>query len=96
MTEWREEGDGLPAVRVHHHVVLSCGLSRDELEGLWYRGASAGPRQAKPDGVASALVRGGEAMTAKRATAQGGFAQRNATEREQVPEGCHEWEAGKH
>ena len=32
VTEWREEGDGLPAVRVHHHVVLSCGLSRDELE----------------------------------------------------------------
>lgn len=38
VTEWREEGDGLPAVRVHHHVVLSCGLSRDELERLWYRG----------------------------------------------------------
>ena len=36
--EWREGGDGLPAVRVHHHVVLSCGLSRDELERLWYRG----------------------------------------------------------
>ena len=38
VTEWREEGAGLPAVRVHHHVVLSCGLSRDELERLWYRG----------------------------------------------------------
>ncbi len=38
VTEWREEGDGLPAGRVHHHVVLSCGLSRDELERLWYRG----------------------------------------------------------
>lgn len=38
VTEWREEGNGLPAVRVHHHVVLSCGLSRDELERLWYRG----------------------------------------------------------
>lgn len=38
VTEWREEGDGLPAVRVHHHVVRSCGLSRDELERLWYRG----------------------------------------------------------
>ncbi len=38
VTEWREEGGGLPAVRVHHHVVLSCGLSRDELERLWYRG----------------------------------------------------------
>ena len=38
VTEWREDGDGLPAVRVHHHVVLSCGLSRDELERLWYRG----------------------------------------------------------
>lgn len=38
VTEWRKEGDGLPAVRIHHHVVLSCGLSRDELEGLWYRG----------------------------------------------------------
>ena len=25
-------------MRVHHHVVLSCGLSRDELERLWYRG----------------------------------------------------------
>ena len=61
VTEWREEGDGLPAVRVHHHVVLSCGLSRDELEGLWYRGASAGPRQAEPDGAASTLPPAGAA-----------------------------------
>ena len=28
VTEWREEGDGLPAVRVHHHMALSSGLSR--------------------------------------------------------------------
>lgn len=61
VTEWREEGNGLPAVRVHHHVVLSCGLSRDELEGLWYRGASAGPRQAEPDGAASTLPPAGAA-----------------------------------
>lgn len=38
VTEWREEGNGLPAVRVHHHVVLRSVLSRDELERLWYRG----------------------------------------------------------
>ncbi len=36
VTEYREE-DGKLKVRYHHHVVMVCGLSRDELERLWCR-----------------------------------------------------------
>lgn len=32
VTEWKD------TVRYHHHLVLRCGLGRDELEGLWARG----------------------------------------------------------
>lgn len=38
VTEWRTEGEDGKAVRYHHHVVLRCGLSRDEVESLWSRG----------------------------------------------------------
>lgn len=34
VTEYREE-DGVLQVRYHHHVVMVCDLSRDELESLW-------------------------------------------------------------
>ena len=34
VTEYREE-DGELKVRYHHHVVMVCELSRDELEELW-------------------------------------------------------------
>lgn len=30
--------EGSRQVRVHHHIVISCGLSRDELEALWGKG----------------------------------------------------------
>ena len=35
VTEYREE-DGELKVRYHHHVVILCDLSRDELESLWH------------------------------------------------------------
>ena len=35
VTEYGEKGKGQKLGRVHHHVVIRCGLSRDELEGLW-------------------------------------------------------------
>ena len=38
VTEWREAEPGQKAVRPHCHVVLRCGLSREELELLWNTG----------------------------------------------------------
>ena len=38
VTEWREEGPGQKAIRPHCHVILRCGLSREELELLWNTG----------------------------------------------------------
>lgn len=38
VTEWREASEIEAAVRMHHHIILSCGLSRDTLEQLWHRG----------------------------------------------------------
>lgn len=38
VTEWQEPGPGRRAVRPHCHVVLRCGLSREELELLWNTG----------------------------------------------------------
>ena len=50
------------------------------------RGFAVGaPARRSRDGNGKIAVRGGEAMAAKRTTAQGGFAQRNATEWEQAP-----------
>ncbi len=33
--------------RIHHHVFLSCGLERDEIESMWW--ASKGSRTKPPD-----------------------------------------------
>jgi hypothetical protein len=30
--------EGSRQKRVHHHIVISCGLSREELEGIWKKG----------------------------------------------------------
>jgi hypothetical protein len=30
--------EGSQQKRVHHHIVISCGLSRDELEAIWGKG----------------------------------------------------------
>lgn len=35
VTEYGEKGKSEKLGRVHHHVVIRCELSRDELEGLW-------------------------------------------------------------
>lgn len=35
VTEYGEKGKSNKLGRVHHHVVIRCGLSRDELEALW-------------------------------------------------------------
>lgn len=39
VTEHQDEDlvNGKRAVRYHHHVVLKCGLSRDEIEACWHR-----------------------------------------------------------
>ena len=56
-------------------------VSRSEMEpnGDKRRGFAVGaPARRSRDGNGKIAVRGGEAMAAKRTTAQGGFAQRNA------------------
>lgn len=48
------EKDGKPT-RIHHHLLLSCGLSRDEIEGCWKYGAANADRISddwQGDGVA--------------------------------------------
>lgn len=35
--EWQEAGTGKKAVAPHFHVLLRCGLSRDEIEACWHR-----------------------------------------------------------
>ena len=39
VTEWQDEDKetGRKAVRFHHHVVLHCDLTRDEIEACWHR-----------------------------------------------------------
>lgn len=36
VTEYNEDEEGRLTVRYHHHLVISCALSRDELEDLWH------------------------------------------------------------
>ena len=60
---------------------LPRGFAAGEMEpvGSKRRGFAVGdPARRSRDGDGKILVRGGEAMAAKRTTAQGGFAQRNA------------------
>ena len=65
------DGEG-EQVRLHHHIVMSGGVSRDELEGMWTQGyAQARRLQPDPDygldGMARYIVKGGLAhqMTRK-------------------------------
>lgn len=40
VTEWKQEADSRgKAIRAHHHIVLSGDMERDEIEGLWKKGA---------------------------------------------------------
>ena len=61
--------------------VTGRAVSRSEMRpnGSKRRGFAVGdPARRRRDGNGKIAVRGGEAMAAKRTTAQGGFAQRNA------------------
>ena len=65
----------------HAASVPASAVSRSEMEpnGDKRRGFAVGaPARRGRDGNGKIAVRGGEAMAAKRTTAQGGFAQRNA------------------
>jgi len=61
VTEWKQDGE---KVRCHHHVVLSGGVSRDEIERLWKCGGYPQTRRlrVKDDcgltGLASYLAKG--------------------------------------
>lgn len=36
ITEYHDKGE--QSVRVHHHIIISCGLTMDEVESLWKKG----------------------------------------------------------
>jgi Ribonuclease HI len=38
VTEFVQEGAQTKKVRIHHHLIMSGGLDRDEVEGLWGKG----------------------------------------------------------
>lgn len=38
VTEFVPEGERTKKVRIHHHLIMSGGLDRDEVEGLWGKG----------------------------------------------------------
>ena len=38
VTEFVPEGERTRKVRIHHHLIMSGGLDRDEVEGLWGKG----------------------------------------------------------
>lgn len=46
VVEYKNKDGG--KARVHHHIVLSCALSRDEIEGIWKKGRCNADRL-KPD-----------------------------------------------
>lgn len=42
--EHREEGAGEKEIRIHHHVIMSGGIDRDELEHIWKKGRANADR----------------------------------------------------
>ncbi len=36
--EYKEEGEGEKEIRMHHHIIMSGGIDRDELEKIWKKG----------------------------------------------------------
>jgi hypothetical protein len=61
VTEWGKDGD---RVRCHHHVVMSGGMARDDVEAAWDKGAYPQTRRLRVkedcglDGLASYLGKG--------------------------------------
>lgn len=50
ITEYNEKNSkNEHSVRFHHHIIISCGLSMDEVEGLWKKGARNEIRRIKRD-----------------------------------------------
>ena len=50
ITEYAEKNTrGEHSVRYHHHIVLSCGLTMDEVEKLWKKGSRTEIRRVKRD-----------------------------------------------
>lgn len=50
ITEYAEKNTkGEHSVRYHHHIVISCGLTMDEVEKLWKKGSRTEIRRVKRD-----------------------------------------------
>lgn len=45
ITEWSDE----KGIRCHHHLLMDCGLSMDEIEGAWKHGRRNNVRKVYPD-----------------------------------------------
>lgn len=49
----RKKGSDKP-VRIHHHIIMNGGLSREEIENLWRRRRKKGEKQGEKIGIANA------------------------------------------
>lgn len=54
VTEYKTAKCGETPVRIHHHIIMNGGLSRDEVENLWRKRRRAGQKQGDKIGYANA------------------------------------------
>lgn len=54
VTEGKTEKDGDKLIRIHHHIYISGGLSRDVIESLWRRRRRKGEKEGKKIGFVNA------------------------------------------
>lgn len=54
VTEFKEVGKGIQKIRLHHHIIMNKGLSRDEVEELWRLPKRKGEKEGKKIGRVNA------------------------------------------
>ena len=54
VTEYKTARDGDKPTRIHHHIIMSGGLDRDEIENLWRKRKKAGQKRGDKIGFANA------------------------------------------
>lgn len=54
VTEFKEVGKGISKIRLHHHIIMNKGLSRDEVEQLWRLPKRKGEKEGRKIGRANA------------------------------------------
>ncbi len=53
VTSWNTKGESGSITRIHHHILISCGLDRDTLEDLWRKRPKKGQKKGDPIGFAN-------------------------------------------